>query len=504
MSIRFKVVFVVIVVMTLVFGFLLVVVAWNTRRHQRDLEDRMRRALTPIIQGLVRREGWDTNRTLSELGYKITDAVDYNLIQRYAIIGLEGECISSNIPEADLDTFIRDDAVLARALRQNRVLLYPEQNFIAVPFSVRQQSAGVIKLEVNAGSQPSLREAALEAFMPLFAIIAFFTIVLISATYLLLNNLVLKPLVSLVSASRRVAEGDYSVRVEPGKKHDEMKDLIDAFNAMTSDIRDYHFNLERKVEEATSRFKDAQRSLVIAQRLAATGTLAAGIAHEVNNPLGGMINAARRLRKDAGENERVDQYLGLIEEGLERVQATVAKILSFMPREIQPQPVVFRDITQKAVDLTAHKIRRKGITIRNELDEDMPAVFGDPSELQQVMLNLIMNAVDAIDEEGGLITVSGSLTETVIKIRIEDTGCGMEEDQVAKAFDLFYTTKETGTGTGLGISIVHNIIQNHHGRMSIQSEKGKGTTVELEFPIMRDLESGRYKLVDAPQPPQTP
>lgn len=497
MTIRFKVVFVVIVVMTLVFSALLAVVTLNTRRYQDELEARMRGILTPIVQRLVRREGWSDNRTRTELGAKLNEAVDYQLIERYVVVRPGGQLVSlHNVDEGEVRRFTADDPFLARSLAEKRILLYPDESFIAVPVSVGGRPFGAIKLEVNTGPRPSLRDTALETFTTLFLIIAFFTLVLLSATYLLLDRLVLRPLSSLVKASRSVAEGDYSVRVEPGERRDEMKVLIDAFNAMTSDVRDYHFNLERKVEEATGRFKEAQRHLVIAQRLAATGTLAAGIAHEVNNPLGGMINAARRLLREAGEDDRRREYLELIEEGLERVQNTVSKILSFAPRDIHPQPVVFRDITHKAIELVQHKADRKKVAITNDIPEEMPTVFGDPSELQQVMLNLLMNAVDAIDgDEGGRVGVEGRHGPEGIEIRIADTGHGMDEESVAKAFDLFYTTKEAGRGTGLGLSIVHNIILNHQGRMNISSEPGRGTTVELVFPIMKDRASGRYKLL---------
>jgi signal transduction histidine kinase len=497
MSIRFKVVFVVIVVMTLVFSALLAVVTLNMRRHQDELEARMRNTLTPIVQRLVHREGWSANRTRTELGAKLNEAVDYKLIKRYVVVRPNGGLVSRhNVDEGQVRAFVGGDEILARAMQRRRVLLYPDEKFIAVPVSVAGQDFGAIKLEVNTGPRPTLQETALETFTTLFAIIAFFTIVLITATYLLFHRLVLKPLLSIVDASHRVAEGDYSVRLDPGNRRDEMKDLMVAFNAMTSDVRDYHFNLERKVEEATGRFKEAQKRLVIAQRLAATGTLAAGIAHEVNNPLGGMINATRRLLKEAGDDDRRREYLKLIEEGLERVQTTVSKILSFAPRDIHPQPVAFRDITHKAIELVRHKAEINRIAMANEVPEALPTVFGDPSELQQVMLNLLMNAVDAIGEEGGEITVQGRHGPEGIEIRITDTGHGMDEEMVAKAFDLFFTTKEVGKGTGLGLSIVHNIITNHQGRMNIQSEPGKGTTVEIVFPIVKDRQSGRYKLLN--------
>jgi two-component system NtrC family sensor kinase len=410
-------------------------------------------------------------------------------------VGTDGAVrASGGQDESRAAVFVTGDEWLQRALREREVILYPGERFIAVPVSVGGAAAGAIKLEVNAGPRPTLWVSLRESFVALAVILSISTVVLISVTYLVLDRRVLKPLGFLVQGSARVAEGNLRTEVPTEGGRDEMARLVEAFNAMMLELRNYRERMEHLVAEEKARVQAAQRQLVIAQRLAATGTLAAGIAHEVNNPLGGMINASRRLLKDA-EGGRPKEYLELILDGLIRVQETVKKILQFTPRDLKPQPVDLGEVLGRALDLVAHRVDKARVEVRKELPEDLPRVFGDPSELQQAFLNLLINALDALPAKEGRIVARGRRKDATVEIEIEDNGCGMSEDQISRAFDLFYTTKEAGKGTGLGLAIVHNIIDGHNGRIEIRSRVGAGTTIWMQFPSL--TESGQYPAVKA-------
>ncbi|MHC4779821.1 MAG: sensor histidine kinase [Planctomycetota bacterium] len=498
MSIRLKVVLVIIGVMTLVFGFILAAVTRTTYQHSKDLETRMRKTMKPIVEAWVDREQWLTNRTWSDFMEKLSKARHPSLMKSFVVIE-EGRGVRSSwgLEEDEISAYVEGDTLLARAIKEQSIKIYEEEGYIAVPIAVAGVTVGAIKLEVNTGPEPTIEGSFGEVFLTLALILALSTVVLIGATYLLLDRRVLNPLGLLVDASSRVAEGNLRSEVPGAGGGDEMARLVTAFNAMMREVQDYRDHLDKRVEEEKARVAAAQRRLAIAQRLAATGTLAAGIAHEVNNPLGGMINAARRIiDKKVGEG-RAKEYMGLILEGLIRVQDTVKKILQFTPREVHPQPVDIRAVCVKAIDLVSHRLERKRIEVATELSKELPKIFGDPSELDQVLINLLINAVDAIEEPGGRIEIRGKLREGKLEIEIADTGSGMTEEQIQKAFDLFYTTKEVGKGTGLGLAIVHNIIENHNGRMEIRSKLGEGTTVWLQFPVISDPKSGRYELVQA-------
>jgi signal transduction histidine kinase len=311
------------------------------------------------------------------------------------------------------------------------------------------------------------------------------TVLLMVVTFVLVSRLILVPIDSLVNASNRIARGDYSEPVPSTNREDEVEMLIEAFNAMMIEVSSYRQHLEDRVGEATRKVKLAEKNLTIAQRLAATGKLASGIAHEVNNPLGGMINAARRLRSGELTPEKTDQYVELIEDGLTRVRETVKKILSFTPHRVKPQAVNLRVVLDRALGLVMHRSEKAGAEIRVDVPEEGLSVFGDPFELQQIFLNLIINALDAIEgaDRRGVIEVVGEVeSDTDISLRISDNGRGMDEKQMALAFDLFYTTKEVGEGTGLGLSIVHNIVTNHGGRIEIRSREDEGTAFTIHLP----------------------
>jgi len=246
--------------------------------------------------------------------------------------------------------------------------------------------------------------------------------------------------------------------------------------------------LEERVEEAREQAQAAEKNLVIAQRLAATGKLASGIAHEVNNPLAGMQNAARRLLRDPPASpEKRQEYLELIIDGLSRVQETVKKILRFTPHKVAPQPVAIETVLQRSLALASHRIEREGLEVFVDIPGDA-MVYGDPFELQQVFLNVLINAMDAVGEvdRKGELTIRGACVDGELVITFEDNGCGMTEEQISQAFDLFYTSKEVGEGTGLGLSIAHHVIQNHGGRISLRSVPGVRTTVEIVLPLLEE------------------
>jgi signal transduction histidine kinase len=234
---------------------------------------------------------------------------------------------------------------------------------------------------------------------------------------------------------------------------------------------------------AKVRITETEKRLFAAQRLSTTGTLAAGIAHEINNPLGGMINAARVLGEGRLDEAKRAEYMALIVDGLERIRATVQKILQFQPRSLQTQPVSLRETVEKAAAFVEHRARAKEVTIANGLPADLPPVSGDPMELQQAFLNILMNALDACVMGEGKIDVTSLLREGEVAVRVADNGCGMGEEELARCMDLFYTTKDVGDGTGLGLSVAHTIVVSHGGRIEIESRRGEGTAVTLSFPL---------------------
>jgi signal transduction histidine kinase len=326
------------------------------------------------------------------------------------------------------------------------------------------------------------------------------TALLVLNAYIFLNRFVLRPLDTLVEASHRVSEGDFSKKIPERPTYDEVATLVNAFNLMLDKIGKHQQTLIDDVSKARQRVAHTEKRLFAAQRLSTTGTLAAGIAHEINNPLGGMINAARTIKSGTLAAEKQKEYLELIVDGLERVRTIVQKVLQFRPKALEPQPVGLRDTITRAVAFMDHRARHKGVEIRNELPEDLPQVHGDPLELQQAFLNILMNAVDACIANQGVVQVTHKVDEAWLSTLVTDNGCGMDDQELAHCMDLFYTTKDVGEGTGLGLAVAQNIVHNHGGKIEIQSEKGKGTVVSVRLPLLR-ASTQRMPAVSAAAPP---
>jgi signal transduction histidine kinase len=309
-------------------------------------------------------------------------------------------------------------------------------------------------------------------------------------SYLLLSRFVISPLAHLTRAAGRIAAGDYRFQLEGRGTSDELDRTIAAFNRMAREIAEYQGHLEDRVLTALGRIKKAEQHLAIAQRLAATGKLASGVAHEINNPLGGMQNAVRALTRGDLPPEKANEYLELVSEGLARVEDTVKKFLSFTPRRVEPRPTDLSEVGRKAFALAAHRIERKGIRVETRwAAPEQARVFGDPHELQQVVLNLLLNAADAIPEgrAGRILLASRRVGDDVV-LEVADDGVGMSPEDQDRCFDLFFTTKSVGEGTGLGLAVVHNIVTNHGGRIEVESAPGKGAIFRIHFPAEGPLE----------------
>ncbi len=326
--------------------------------------------------------------------------------------------------------------------------------------------------------------AAHSGLRMVYVVMVIGVILLTAVSFWLISRLVIRPLERITEGADRIASGEYEVQLTGGGTHDEFDRTIAAFNRMTREIGEYQSHLEDRVLSALNRMKKAEQHLAIAQRLAATGKLASGVAHEINNPLGGMKNAVRALARGDLPPEKTSEYLDLVNEGLGRVEETVKKFLSFTPRRVEPRPTDLSVVVEKAVALARHRMATHGVALELDLPEPGTAiVFGDPHELQQVALNLLLNAADAVaSAEGPRVLVRIEARDEDVVLGVIDNGVGLDADDQSRCFDLFFTTKEVGEGTGLGLAVAHTIVTNHGGRMEVESEPGKGATFRVVLP----------------------
>ncbi|MCX8037617.1 MAG: ATP-binding protein [Candidatus Sumerlaeia bacterium] len=263
-------------------------------------------------------------------------------------------------------------------------------------------------------------------------------------------------------------------------------------------------DLDREVRRRTVQLRMAQDKLVQTEKLAASGQLAAGIAHEINNPLGIIKNYLRlvmaMLRNTANMPPTALQHLQIIEEEINRIAGIVRNLLDlYHPREDTPVPTDLHPLIERVLELFAPNWAKKRIEVVRRLAPSLPAVTVSADRIRQVFINLFRNAEDAM-EHGGRVTVTTRFQPATVDweedrviVEVEDTGCGIPRHLLARVFDPFFTTKQGGAGTGLGLSVSFGIIRSYGGTLDMDSEEGRGTRVTISLPIL-----GRVAAISPP------
>jgi two-component system NtrC family sensor kinase len=285
----------------------------------------------------------------------------------------------------------------------------------------------------------------------------------------LLIDSVLRPLERFMGYAARIGKGDYTPIVLRPKYRDEYSYLAMAINQMLHELQTREDQLRQSV------------------KMAAVGTLTSGIAHELNNPLNNIaLNTESLLDgfSELGEEQKL-RMLEQIYTQVERASSTVRNLLDFTRREAPTFAAtsLAREVRHTA-RLTGNELTLAGVDLELELDDDLPQVMGNPRNLQQVFLNLILNAIQAMPD-GGRITVRGAVENDFVRVDVNDSGCGIPREHLDKVFDPFFTTKENGEGTGLGLSVSYGIVEKHGGRITVESELGEGTTFSVYLPVAR-------------------
>ena len=315
------------------------------------------------------------------------------------------------------------------------------------------------------------------------------------------RRLVYTPLRDLEAGAKRLSSGNLEQLI-PVRSEDECGQLATTFNTMTvalknsqEELQEWARTLEQKVEERTKQLRIAQAETARGEKLASVGLLAAGIAHELNNPLTGILTFSHLIRKKLPDGSEEAEDLDLVIQETKRCATIIRRLLDFAREKTQEKK--FADINRLIED-TAHLIEWPAhlhdIAISMDLDPDLPQVWVDEDLISQVIMNMLTNAQHAIAEKGN-ITICSRLNPKAIspekdakpvpmvEIAIIDTGCGIPEENLQRIFDPFFTTKEVGEGTGLGLSISYGIITAHGGTIEVESTVDVGTTFRIYLPV---------------------
>ncbi len=241
--------------------------------------------------------------------------------------------------------------------------------------------------------------------------------------------------------------------------------------------------LQNELEKAYKNLQDVKSQIEQTEKLASIGRLSAELAHEINNPLDGIKNCLTVIKNEFEDPQRKKRYLELIDEALYDIECAVRNLLGYAKKH-EPvwEEVDINGVLERTIIMADYKLQQTGVKVETGFESDLPRIIGDPHRLQEVFFNIIMNAIDAMPK-GGRLTIETAKIGNFADIKIIDTGIGIPQEHLHKIFQLFYTTKSLGQGTGLGLSVSLDIIKKHNGSINVASEAGGGAIFSIILPI---------------------
>lgn len=498
----------------------------NVRLHQHHLEAATLEAAERVSDTIKRTTSYLMLRNDREAMYEIIRTVEGEPgIHRVRILDREGVISYSSDPaEINHRVDMRAEACyvchaqaqpLARLNRPDRFRIYRSgqervlgvitpienqpscSNAACHAHPASQQILGVLDITMPlARTDADLREATRK--MAIYTFVAMIGISILS--WLFVWRLVHRPVKALTTGTHRIAQGGLGYQIHVNS-HDEVGDLADSFNMMSLRLRDaneeitsWARTLEDRVEEKTHELTQVHEHLLRSEKMASIGKLAAVVAHEVNNPLSGILTYAKLIKKwiDNGDFERrpdrlaeTRQCLDLVESESRRCGDLVRNLLTFSRvAPINLSPTSLEIVVEHCLKLLQPQLEMNNIQWQIELDPELPPVQCDGAQIEQVLVALVVNAMDAMPQGGNLWLAAHWLSQRrVVELQVRDDGQGIAPDVLQRMFEPFVTTKESGKGVGLGLAICKGIIERHKGAIDVESELGKGTCFHIFLPL---------------------
>jgi signal transduction histidine kinase len=350
---------------------------------------------------------------------------------------------------------------------QNMKNLDGEDNALefAIPLSIEGKRWGFLYFSLSL----ELVEREIRAFIELIVVLSGIALLVLTALIYFLSRRFIKPIIDLNQAMTEV-EVEMGEKKIPVIGSDELAHLTRSFNDMVSRIRN-----------ANEEMKIAHEKLLHSEKLATLGVLSSSIAHRINNPLGGLFNCVSMLRKKGEDGSFRNNYLDLIEEGLDSIKQTVSQLLSSAsPRDNEERRSDINMVLSGVLKFLDYKMKRQDIHFSSNIEEGL-AVNLAPHDLEEIFLNTMLNSIQAMPT-GGSLHVDANRLDDSVRIAIRDSGEGISLTDLDKVFDLFYTTKKPDEGTGVGMWMTYELVKKYKGDISLKNRKTGGTTVTFILP----------------------
>ena len=411
-------------------------------------------------------------------------------------------CHSGEKPLTDVPTMSR--ARVFTNERGEQVLgitkaIYNEESCSSAPCHFHPRDQKILGVLDTIVSLRRMREQV-DAYTRRLVVLTLLMLVAIAASLtVLVHRLVHRPMREILGLTRKVADLEFDQTVSI-RSRDEFGELARAFNDMTrklaaarAQIEEWTHTLEKRVAERTEEIQRMQAQLARSEKLASLGGLVAGIAHELNNPLTGVLVLASLMEKDPKLDPELREDVASIVHETQRCARIVRGLLDFSRESVpRKQPCNLNDVLESSLTLVGNQALFHDVTVHRRYDPGLPEVMADAQQMEQVFVNMLVNAAQAM-EGGGELTLETSVRDGQVLVRIADTGPGIPPGVLGRIFDPFFTTKET-RGTGLGLSVSYGIVQNHGGTIEVESEVGVGTAFTIRIPLDNPAQ--------APAPPQ--
>ncbi len=393
--------------------------------------------------------------------------------------------------QEDIDPYF---SLIAKSIREDRPQeafgVYKKMPIFLYAFPLKNRSGmnigGVSILQRTSFMEDEIRKAKWSIFITIFVLIGGTVTLVLLGT----RKWVSRPISKLIDGVKSLAEGNLDHRIDVNKG-DELSELAQAFNQMSVDLKNARDRLIREAEEKL----ELERSLRQSEKLATIGQLASGLAHEVGTPLNIIFGRTELVKRKLEDRDDLHKNLDIILSQTERITMIIQQLLGFVRKKKPGQTALnMGSLLETTIELLDHQIKKQGITVEKEVGDNLPAVKGDQDQLQQAFLNLFLNAIQSMPE-GGLIRLTArpkwiikegleDIQRPYLEIRLEDSGIGMEKEVIQNIFNPFFTTKKTGTGLGLMVTL--GILQDHEGWIEVESQVGKGSVFKVYLPIRQE------------------